>query len=523
MSETLRRSFILLAFTAGAMAALLAFFPAAGHDQLWFLLMARRWLGGATLYGPEIFDSNPPLVIWLSAIPVALGNLFHLPATLLAKTLVLLSSAAVAFLCFRILELVWRPVERSERPALLFGFIVLIFMVPARDLGQRDALAALFVLPYVLAAARTSEPASLRGILRWLAVTLAALGFCLKPQVALVAVAVEAAVLAEAWRRNRRPTTYLRPEIAILAICGLLYLLAIHRLAPLYFTETLPVLRNTYWAIGHLSVTRLLWEGVELTILAVLTSVLLLRLKPVSPATRLSLIAGFGAFLAYLLQGTGWYYQQLPAITLFGIALVLQLLDLQKRHPLRPPRYVVRALACLCLLAVALTTHFSGYPFTKDRAFALNSPNPGFFAGLAPGTPVAILTTSVDEAMMPIERYGLTWAQRTNNLWLLPAILRSEASTPDHPASRHLSPLTLARLEAMQHRWMVEDFTRWHPQLVLVERCGDPAVACQVLEDRHDNLLAWFHRDPAFQALWRSYHFAETRGRFDAYRLQPAR
>ena len=523
MSNSLRRSFVLLAWTAAAMAALLAFLPAAGHDQLWFLLMGRRWLGGATLYGPEIFDSNPPFVIWMSAVPVWLSVTCHLPTTLLAKALVFLTSAGVAaFLC-RVLPRVWRPTEPGERPALLFAWITLAFVLPARDLGQRDALAGLLALPYVLAAVPRGRNHLAAGE-RVAAAIFAALAFCLKPQDALIAVAIEFGSLLYGVRKFgsfraslRRSIT--RVEVPILLVCGLLYLLTIHRFTPLYFSAALPILRNTYWAVGHLSVPALLWEAIELCGLMVVLTFLLLRHPPVSGAVWTLCLGGSGASLAYLAQGTGWYYQQLPALTLFGAALALHLLDLHRRRLLQPRRWTVPCVGAVCLLAVALTTHFMGYPFTTDRAFDLSSPDPAFFAPPPAGASVAILTTSVDEAMMPVERYHLTWAQRTNNLWLLPAILRSESPDSREKAPQRLTPLTLARLRTTQHQWMLEDLQRWKPQLVLVERCQDPQIACQLLEDRHDDLLAWFQRDAAFSELWRGYRYAGTRGRFDAYTL----
>jgi hypothetical protein len=63
----------------------------------------------------------------------------------------------------------------------------------------------------------------------------------------------------------------------------------------------------------------------------------------------------------------------------------------------------------------------------------------------------------------------------------------------------------------------VQDLAYWHPALILVNRCQDPAVRCQILEDRHDNLLAWFERDPAFQQEFARYHFLRSSGPFDAY------
>jgi hypothetical protein len=72
----------------------------------------------------------------------------------------------------------------------------------------------------------------------------------------------------------------------------------------------------------------------------------------------------------------------------------------------------------------------------------------------------------------------------------------------------------------MQHAWMVEDLNRWNPPLILVLRCEDPTVQCQILEDRHDNLLAWFQRDPAFRAIFSRYQFLRSSGPYDAYTLK---
>ncbi len=232
----------------------------------------------------------------------------------------------------------------SEWPALTFAFITLVFVVPARDLGQRDQLVALLVLPYVLCSAAAAAAVSPRA--RIAAALLAALGFCLKPQDALVAIAVECALILRArrfsssWPRAFR-SVLKRPEPPILLASGLLYLLAIRLLAPLYFTAALPLVYATYWAIGHLSLPQLLWEGVELVVLIAITSVVVGRSRKVSPRVPMLLVAGLGALAAYLVQGTGWYYQQLPAITLVGAGLALHLLDLQQQHPRPAPRWLV--------------------------------------------------------------------------------------------------------------------------------------------------------------------------------------
>jgi hypothetical protein len=582
----LHRIFLLLTACAAGMATLLALLPAAGHDQLWFLLMAHRWLQGSQLYGPQVFDSNPPGIVWLSAIPILLAHALRLPITIAAKLVVILAESSASLLSLHFLRYARGIKARYELLALLFAAFLLFYLAPARDFGQRDHILSFLVLPYILAA--TVDPKQHRLTLaRCLAGITAATGICLKPHHALVILAVELALLLNRAPQGLKPDKarvpqdlkpgkaqvpqglkpgkaqvpqglkpdkarvpqgfslgshgldkeegalapvlwptrlrrLLRPEPILIALLGLLYLAAIHRLTPLYFTLALPTLHDTYWAIGNLTLPALLFQAIELVLLAAISLILFARTSPRSPVVALLLVAGLASTAAYLLQGTGWYYQQLPAIAFFGAALTLQLLDLLAAHLRTIPRWLTLATAALCLLALVLTAHFTGYPFTRARIYApvfadASMPDPSLFT---PNTSVAILTTSVEASMMSVERYDLTWAQRTNNLWLLPAILRSE-SPGDHTPNHIIPPAQLAALDAMQHRWMVEDLTRWHPTLILVERCQDPAVHCQKLEDRHDNLLAWFQRDPAFATLWTHYTYAGERGHFGAYILNP--
>jgi len=525
--QTFRTTCLILTLAAAGMAALLALLPAAGHDQLWFLMMAHRWLAGAQLYGPQVFDSNPPGIVWLSALPVLLAQALHIPTTLAAKLLVTLLETATSLLSLYFLRKA-RPTPSYELPALLFSAITLFYVLPARDFGQRDQILAFLILPYILAAATPQR----LTFARIAAGILAATAICLKPHHALIPIAIELTLLLlnSKLKTEQNPLsssltpptltplqTLLRPEPILLILLGTTFLFAIHHLTPLYVTSALPILHQTYWAIGHLSIPALSLEAIELLILAAIS----IALKPRTHTILLLQIAATAATAAYFIQGTGWYYQQLPAIDLFAAALTLQLLDIAAARPFTLPTWLPKATAALSILALALTTYFTGSPFTPDRAFAITNPDPTFFTSLAPNTPVAILTTSVDAAMMPIERYHLLWAQRMNNLWLLPAILRSESPTSGTPPTRTLPPATITQLDTLQHRWMVEDLTQWRPTLILINRCQDPAVHCQELEDRHDNLLAFFLRDPAFTTLWTHYTYTGSQGDFDAYTLKP--
>ena len=515
--QTLR----ILTLGAIAMACLIALLPAAGHDQMWLLLSATRMLHGSRLYGPEIFESNPPLIVWISAIPAAIASFLHLPATAVGKLLITVTEAGIALAGYTLLRRS-APLSPCARWALGFSFVAIFAILPARDFGQRDHLLALLCLPYLIAAALRVDGIRLPNRIALAIGVAAGLGLALKPHQTLLPLFVEsallmfpAAALQPRWRR------LLRPEPVAIAVVGVLYLLLVRVLAPDYLHVVLPLLRDTYWAFGRLTWPQLVAEAAQLHILIALLAAAIFFLGPHRLPTlpKLLACAGLASTLAYYAQGTGWYYQQLPALSFFALALVLVNLEITRRHPLPLPHRAPLAATALVLLAVALTTHFAGYPFTTARSFPIDTPDPSFFAGLAPGTPVATLTTTVDYTVPPAFRYDLTLAQRYPHLWLLPAILRNQASGAN-PPSHPIPPGRLAQLEALQHAAMREDFARWNPRLVLVERCQDAAVHCQVLEDRHDNLLAWFLRDPAFQAGFAHYRYLRSAGAFDAYVLR---
>jgi hypothetical protein len=516
------RTFAILALGTAAMACLIALLPATGHDQMWCLYVARLMLHGAKLYGPQLFESNPPLIFWLSAIPSTLAGWLHLPATAIGKLLVLALAAGVAAVCLRLLgdlrgrlaRRVTREAPITARNVLAFAYLAVFAVMPARDFGQRDHILVLLCLPYVLAAALDAEGRPLAGWKAVCAGLAAGLGLALKPHQALIPIAVEITLLALRPRRGIR--ALLRPEPLAILACAAAYLLAIHRFAANYLTQVVPVLRDTYWAFGHLNWPGLVAESIQLHILAAITLAAFFAAggRQTSPLVALLISAGIAATFAYYLQGTGWYYQQLPALSFFSLALTFLAIDAAESRRLALPRWAPAAAAALSLLALALTAYFTGYPFTPERSFPIDTPDPSFFAGLPPGTPVATLTTSVEYTVPPAFKYSLTLAQRYPHLWMLPSILRSESA---QPSARRISAPRLAQLEDLQHAAMREDFARWHPQLVLVERCQDPAVHCQVLEDRHDDLLAWFLRDPAFRDIFAHYHFLRSSGPFDAY------
>jgi len=95
-------TFRLLTLAACGMACLVSLLPAAGHDQMWLLYGARLVLHGAQLYGPQVFETNPPMIFWLSMLPTAAAGWLHLPETAMGKLVVVGLECAVAWTCIHI-------------------------------------------------------------------------------------------------------------------------------------------------------------------------------------------------------------------------------------------------------------------------------------------------------------------------------------------------------------------------------------------------------------------------------------
>jgi hypothetical protein len=194
----------------------------------------------------------------------------------------------------------------------------------------------------------------------------------------------------------------------------------------------------------------------------------------------------------------------------------MMLIEWTDRRGTAMPEWAPRAGVGLGVVALGMTAYAAGFPFTEARSFPIDVPDASFYEGLAPGAAVTTMSTTVDYIMPPIYKYGLILGQRYPLLVMLPAILRSEDPEGGR-LKRRLSAERVAELDAFQHEAMREDIARWRPQLILVERCQDPAVHCQVLEDRHDDLLGWFLRDAGIREEFAGYRYWKSVGQFDGY------
>ena len=161
-------------------------------DVAWLLYVARRWLAGRELY-VDVVEINPPLIVWISAIPMWLAGVLGIDAQYTAIPFFVAAVLACAWWTASLLQGSGKLFEdraagvRRDRHRAAGG--------SGRRSGSARASSGAAILPYLALFARSldGERPPLRDAL--IAGVLAGLGCALKPRYAGVFVVLEGLAL----------------------------------------------------------------------------------------------------------------------------------------------------------------------------------------------------------------------------------------------------------------------------------------------------------------------------------------
>lgn len=478
-----------------------------GHDQTSYLFEAQRLLAGAEPYGPHLSETNPPLIIWFSVLPVLFARWMHgSPALFLRLPVMAMIFGSVVW-CIGILR---RGAALTNAAALgLLGCAMLAieFRTGTYDFAQREHLLIILLLPYLLATA-TRAVHHLSFAERCALGIAAGIAIWFKPHDILVLVALEL-FLAFRTRSLRRIRT---PEFLSLFLTSSLILLLVRVFTPLYISNTFPLLLDTYWALGTRSTFALALSlsGYTLTVLLMLLACFLLRGFLRDPATPIALLAAsIGASFAYDLQHTDWKYHRYPHQALLLLALAYLITDLlypvivrlaSDPHFIRRMTLVSSGLMAVLLCAIAIHPRLVVPDPSRLQGVELDQ----FLSQYKPSTTVYIFSTSV-APLASAYNQSLNWGSRFAHLWMLPAIIQNELGPTGSPALfKRLSAETMARLASLQRTQSAEDLNHWRPSVVLVQQCNLTSP-CQGIDGKNFNMIPWFLKNPEFAAEWSHY------------------
>lgn len=466
-----------LALVAVAGAALAAAAPP-NHDVAWLWLASGRLLDGG-VPGRDIWETNPPLILWMMAPVVFAARLFGADHHGSYVAAIAVAAAASTFACAWIARPILAPKVRADLFAA--ALLACLLLLPGPGFGQREHLLAILVAPYMFAEAIASgRDDRSRG--PGLAVCLAAaVGLLLKPHLAVLVAGFVALRVA----RARSPRPLLHPGYLLMLGCAAAYGAAVLLLYPDWVAMT--------------RVTALVYSAydppTDAMIRTFVAPVALLALAwaffarhgtgPSASAVRALLFASALLLLGALLQRKGWPYHKLPSY--FALAAA-GLTFLASRPAARPS---VGAMAA-ALLAVA----FPLYAFVSATDhFGRRAVRDAEFSGIverANGAPVAAFSTNIHGVFPELVEMDGAWASRFPCQWLIPGIVRLAAGAA--PERREAG-----RLRYMTAGLVASDIARYRPAVIALKKGPDQAMATAF------DWIGFFGAHPRFRQVWRGY------------------
>jgi hypothetical protein len=384
------------------------------HDQALYIECGRRIALGQLPYR-DFFDINPPLIMYLNAVPALLARMAGVnPVPVFTIALALLSGWSA-----------WAAV-RIAQPLIGASFLdrLILLMVPLgpcalaawkMDTGQREHLFVLLYYPFfVLRVVRSmTPPARSRHGSFWYGVA-AGVGVCIKPHFVLPALCVEAVLLL----RRRASKHLAAPEvfgaIAFASVYAIHFLLwpasmrdgFFHRVVPLvwfgYSAYDVPVLVFLPFVLRGLARAGLF------TTLALVTRKYALRVFA-WPAAAFTA----GSLVSAALQHKGWTYHYLPAdagsVLLLGIAAA-SLKTRALAWNVRAGRAWATVTAGLILAVL-----FAWPAHHQRRSIGLYSFHTMLERYTAPGDGAVVVSTSVSDAYPAVLQTGRHLV--TRHLW----------------------------------------------------------------------------------------------------------
>jgi hypothetical protein len=467
-------------------------------DKNWLLLAAGEWVSGRRLY-TDIFETNPPLIIWLYSVPVFISR--YITFFTDYNVLALLGFAILALVIRISVRLVaLHPVFRGNtRWQLMFALLLIcIFMLctEPRFFFDREHILLVLTFPYVLRFMPSLAHEAIGRRTRLAIGLLAGIGFCIKPHTIVVFATIQLLYIL----RERGAAILTSAENLVIYALGSTYLAATYFCTTDYFSVVLPMEAATYSGYSQRA------NGIFSLVAFLFTlgvSFCDFRPRYRSPLRRevyyfLGICSGY---LIYALVNNGWSYtwQPLIGMTRFLAGWVLLEFIWLKRDadshslPSKPFVFGIRA-GIFNLGAIVLFYSFaviaSFFPVRCEDAGCTKGQM--LSKGIEQYHPRTFAFVSVDfyKPASLMRRTGAVMEVRFHHLWMLPEFILSDASF------------------AREHRWILdyvgtayaEDLNQRKPAVIYVDTSpevlrGHPGV----------DLLGYLEVAPGFSDAWKQY------------------
>lgn len=461
-------------------------------DVAWLLYVARKWLGGQRLY-EDLVEVNPPLIVWIYAIPAWLATNLGAPPKLVANLLFAAFLLASSWWTASLLH--GRAPLFARRVPVFSVVATVLLLLPAIEFGQREHLLAAAVLPYLALFARSLEAEAEPFLAACGAGVLAGLGCALKPSYGLALLLME---LVAVWRGRR--LLRVAPVSAVVAMG--VYGISVLVLCPAFLDKAVPLALALYGATDT-PYLQILADSHRLLLAQAVTVLLCCtwRGERSSFLRHLMLaltVFAVGASIMFVLQGKIWFYHRLPATAATVLALLVWLAatlpgliaQLRAAHRRGERDHRMPAAGFLMPLALLALLDFSFATYNRMRPWVEAALEPNlstevkleklirrekartyvaFSEWIALGFPV-------------VNNTGVSWTSRFDSMWALKGELW---------AARQASPNGAAPRAWPIRDWVAKDFVAGCPDLAVVDTRSGTNYVTVLIAANPDFARAW--------------------------------
>ena len=419
-------------------------------DVSWLLVIGERMLDGQRLFR-DIVEINPPMAPFAYLPGVALARLLGVDPRHVIDAQLLLLAAASLFAVSRILHL--SPTAApSGSGAFAVWAAAVVTILPMHVFAQREHIALLTFLPALAVYALRSnrEPLPLWAIL--IAGAGAGITLAFKPFFAVpVALCILfAAIRSRSWR------VLFAPENIIAGVIVTIVSLGTYFFYSEYFTITYPLVRDTYLSWSMPAAVIFLNDATLILAIA-MVSVLLARQKRAPDSLLLvTALASIGFAVSFFLQRRGWAYHSYPMVAVSLLAMGYALMGAADAAP-RSRRLEIASAFMLAVTFVVGMLWFNVTVYVGSVRQAVE--------GLVPHPRILVLSGEAAIGHPLVRDINGVWVSRQENLWVREFVrLTRERTVVDAATDAKLNDYL-----ALERKWLIEDFKKLPPDLVLVD------------------------------------------------------
>lgn len=417
-------------------------------DVSWLLVVCERMLDGQHLYR-DIIEINPPMAAFAYLPGVALARVLGVDPRHVIDAQLLLLAAASLFAVSRILRLSSTLVQLRWSPFVIWAAAV-VTILPMHVFAQREHIATLTFLPALAVYALRSN----RDPLPFWAILIAGAGagitLAFKP---FFTVPAALCILFSAFR-SRSWLTLFAPENIIAAVLVIAVSVSTYVFYPEYFTVTYPLVRDTYLS-WSMPASVIFLNDATLVFAIAIVSVLLVRQKSeIDTLLMVTMLASAGFAVSFFLQRRGWAYHSYPMVAVALLAMgyaLTRVVDWRSRR-----LEVASAVALAMAFGLGMLWFYGNVHVGPVRETV---------AGLKSNPRILVLSGEAAIGHPLVRDVSGVWVSRQENLWIREFVrLTRERTLVDAATDAKLNDYL-----ALERKWLIEDFRKLPPDIVLVD------------------------------------------------------